>query len=311
MKILNITKVENYSDRYDIQTGTENFFANGVLVHNSMIHTVINGDLTRLKSKKSFDSGVAKAASEFAHDQNNYVAAFKRLRELNATGIFEWTAPDARIVLAYAEPQLTLLHVRNNLNGEYWDSDAVFEFALQYSLPLVEEADEFFTMYGDFNYQKLLAAAETREGIEGWIVQFEDGEMVKVKTKWYLSRHHLFTAMRERDVAEAVLNETIDDIKSKMVMDGVCIDEVLEIENRVVDELNALRMSVESLVESWQHLDRKSFAIQFTGLPTFGLMMKVYLGADPDYRGYFEKNMLKSRFTLRQLKMLDTVAESD
>ncbi|WP_248789721.1 hypothetical protein, partial [Escherichia coli] len=47
-------------------------------------------------------------------------------------------------------------------------------------------------------------AAETREGIEGWVVQLASGEMFKIKTKWYCDLHHSVTFTRWRDVARTV-----------------------------------------------------------------------------------------------------------
>jgi RNA ligase len=242
-----------------------------------------------------------------------------RLQARNCTAIFEWTAPDARIVVHYPEAGLQLLHVRNNITGRYWDSDELHTIADEYGVKMVDEVDEFFwTMGGDglpetreFDIQKMLKAAETRENIEGWVIQFEDGEMVKLKTKWYMERHRLMTFLRERDIAEAVLNETLDDTKAMLVGEGVNIQEILDIEARVLHEVRQLALAVDLVYNADKHLSRKDFAIKHQGEEFFGLMMSRFIGKEPDFKGYFQKTKLKDMFGLRQLVLMPSIAEGE
>ena len=160
----------------------------------------------KLKSKKSFESDVARAALNWMYyedarqaikcpphaliRQKTIRGLMKRVVELDATAIFEWTAPDARIVLLYPEPELRLLHIRDNENGNYWSSTALRELATEYNVGVVEETNEFWgaTFSPEdgryFKIDAMLEAAKTREGVEGWVIQFDNGEMVKLKTDW-------------------------------------------------------------------------------------------------------------------------------
>jgi len=289
----------------------------------SMIHTVWTEAGVRLKSKKSFDSAVAKAAEDWMHGQadlrvwrfvNGVVARGK-------TATFEWTAPDARIVLFYPEPELQLLHVRDNVTGEYATLRELQGWAAGYGVKVVSEVNEFWQpgahleAFGADEWKvdvdALLKAAKTREGVEGWVIQFEGGEMVKLKTEWYLKRHRAMTFLRERDVAQLVLDEGLDDLKSLLVGDGVDITQVLEVEARVLHDLRELALAVDLAVSEDQRLDRKSFALKHAGTEYFGLKMTKYLGKEPNFKEYFERNLLRERYSLRQLVLLESKAEGE
>ena len=294
----------------------------------SMIHTVWSAEYgLRLKSKKSYDSDVAKAAENWMHsEEGRGVHQFcLRMQALNKTAIFEWTAPDARIVLLYTKPELVLLHVRDNVTGEYMRPEDLHTWANEYGVRVVDEVDDFFDIVEvnemgclfdtRFNVQKMLEAAKTREGIEGWIVQFEDGDMVKVKTDWYLRRHRAMTFLRERDIVELVLDEGIDDLKSLLVTEGVDVSEIIRIENEVVEQLRNVRHLVEETIKNEGHRDRKEFAIEFSKTHAdfgwFGLLMTRYTSKEPDYKEWYRKWVLKDKWTLRQLVLIPSVAEGE
>lgn len=294
----------------------------------SMIHTVQTASGVRLKSKKSFDSDVAKAAETWMRAQpGQHVMSFvNSVAARNSTAIFEWTAPDARIVLFYPEAELRLLHVRHNETGDYLDGEVMKAWADMFGVNVVDEVDEFFTevlaspdemsQLGvtyvlSFDFKRMMEAAKTREGVEGWIVQFKNGEMVKVKTEWYLKRHRAMTFLRERDIAQLVLDEGLDDLKSLLVSEGVNIDEILKIEARVLHDLREVAISVDLIYEEDKGMARKDFAIKHTGHKHFGLLMAKFIGKEPSFKDYFERNLLKDNYSLRQLALIPSVAEGD
>lgn len=297
----------------------------------SMIHTVaLDSGEMKLKSKKSFESDVAIAAQRLYDSKQNYVDFGRFLNGENLTAIFEYTAPDARIVLFYPEPELKLLHVRNNGTGRYMTPDELKWCHQSFGIPLVDEVDEFFELVPsppgmetqggppciwEFNVNKMLEVAKTREGVEGWIVQFSDGNMVKVKTEWYLKRHRAMTFLRERDIAQLVLDEGLDDLKSLLVGEGVDISHILKIEADVVGQLGHVRHWVEEVIAKDGKMPRKDFALQYQATHRehgwFGLLMTRFLGKEPDYKDWYAKHALKEKWSLRQLPMGASVAEAD
>jgi RNA ligase len=293
----------------------------------SMIHTV-RGDWTigqihgvRIKSKKSFDSDIAKAAWPHFVKYENFARV---IAEMDCTAIFEFTAPDARIVLYYSTPELRLLHIRNNLTGEYWDLQKLREISRLYEVPLVDEVKDFWALVrGASEFSKdalvrfqvdwLLEAAKTRENIEGWVIQFENGDMVKMKTDWYLARHKAMTFLRERDIARMIIEESIDDLKSLLVGEGVDIAEINALESKVLNDVKGIETSLKAFLEDGDlALPRKDFAIKYkskTTAPMFGLLMQVYSGKEPDYKQFFMDHMWKQNYTLRQLNLIPSKAE--
>jgi RNA ligase len=298
---LDWTKVKRVTPKYD----------------GSMIHTVFDDGQVRFKSKRTFDSDVAKAAEKWMQANPNYIAFCEYLSGLNLTAIFEWTAPDARIVLFYPEPQLTLLHVRSNFTGEYLSPVIMEKWAADHGVKTVES--QTLVQWLGFRDEHDISEKEVRTRItnlvqtttdvEGWVVQFEDDTMVKLKTDWYLKRHRAMTFVRERDIAQLVLDEGLDDMKSLLVGEGVDISEILSIEQRVLRDLRELAHSVLSVFEADKHMDRKEFALKHKDHQHFGLLMSQYTGKEPDFKGYFERHMLRERYTLRQLVLMQSVAE--
>jgi RNA ligase len=278
----------------------------------SMIHTVKveneGGYTFALKSKKSFDSDVARQATAWINEPENFSFFIfaEKMAMAGHTVIFEYTAPDARIVLPYKKAELQVLHIRNNRTGVYWPVEEVRAAAVIFKVKVVEEFNvEFATL------QMLLDAAKTSENIEGWIAQYDNGEMVKVKTDWYLKRHRAMTFLRERDIAQLVLDEGLDDVKSMLVGDGVNIEDILKIENRVVSQLINLHNTVQDALRVDGEMERKDFAIKYKDHTHRGLIMAAFTGKQPSYKEYFERNILRQEYTLRQLALMDSTAEAE
>lgn len=268
----------------------------GSLVHTVRMPNPSPGKTTSIKthwdvkSKKSFESHIAVAARAWLAERPRFTAFCQHVAEQGLTAIFEWTAPDCRIVIDYgAEPALQLLHVRDNITGEYASYGELSRLANAYDLTLVASA----FVSGD-----PLAASAKAEGVEGWVYQFANGDMVKLKTTWYLDRHHTMTALRNRDVARAVVEETVDDLKSILTLAGVDIAPILAVETRVLDATNAIRAEVSALHRATVGMERKDIAIKHKTHPYFSLLMNAVSGKEPDVNTYFDRYVLNGMFDL-------------
>lgn len=265
----------------------------------SMIATAwVDGKLA-WRSKKVFDSAVVKLTEEFlALPENANIAGFaSALACQDMTGIFELTHPDARIVVAQDKPQLRLLHIRDNVTGEYLllDPSDIQHYIIDLmNIPLAPR-------YPRATIDELLARLEHMEGKEGFILQYDNGDMVKLKCPWYNRLHKSITFLRERDIALAAANEELDDLKAVLVEAGVDLTEVNAVERRLVGRLLQVMLDVEDAVTADKHLDRKAFAMKHKSNPLFGLMMTLYTGGEPDVKGWYVKHKLKDEFSLRVL----------
>jgi RNA ligase len=257
----------------------------------SLIHTVhAPGSGFWFKSKKSFDSDVALRAAEWSVSRPNLAETCSAL-SADHTLIFEWTAPESRIVIDYAAPELRLLHVRENASGRYFNSAEVAATAERCGIAAVDEVPLS-------ELPAILDYLGTVEGVEGWVVQFADGDMLKLKTKWYLDRHHCMTALRRRDVAKAVLTEAVDDIRSLLVGSGIDVSPIDAIERQVLDVVRCLRVEVDELHAGTLGMDRKSIALKHREHRLFSLLMHKVSGKEPDVSGYFAKHILDDMFDL-------------
>lgn len=285
-------QLEQLSKRQDIVAVFEK-------LDGSMLATAwVNGAL-QWRSKKSFNSDVVGLTKAFlSQPENQPLEAFARKVAQNGmTAIFELTHPLARIVVACERPQLRLLHVRDNESGAYVlldPSHPVHGWVAEHGVELVPR-------FNGMTLEQAVQSLETMREHEGYVLQFADGDMVKLKCPWYLHLHRSITFLRERDIAVAALADTLDDVKSALSIAGVDLAPVNEVESRLMTMLLELQTEVETQTAATQHLARKEFAQANQKHPLFGLMMARYLGREPDYKDWFTRNRLREAFSLRVL----------
>jgi RNA ligase len=282
--------------------------------HKSPFSTVFGKSDFDIKSKKSFDSDVANAARDFLKGQQNIIDLCQHLTYKGATAIFEFTAPTARIVVAYDKPEMQLLHVRDNNSGNYYDHACLKELCAEFDVTLVESHEWVLQglLEAKNKREYLHHLSETTEDIEGWVFQLSNGEMYKLKTKWYMDRHHAMTFLRVRDIARMVVNESIDDLKSKLASDGIDITEIVQIETEVVGQINQLAHEIKTVAEQYKDRERKEVAMLIgpagENYKWFKQVMQIHSGFEPDWVKLFAQNLLNQNFDLRQLQLADTIA---
>lgn len=257
----------------------------------SMLTPILaSGCCIRFKTKKSFYSDVANKANDLLAVQ---VDTFCRvcLGVYNSTPIFEFTHPDHRIVIGYpGEEHLTLLAIRNNDTGEYLEYETMKEFAANYHIPVIKKLD--------LTWEQLQHSVENDKGIEGYVILLKDGTRAKLKTAWYLSMHRTMTDLRVRDAAEAVIGESIDDLKSLVASQGQDIKPLEDIENLVVNEISMIRSQVNTIAQSFIGETFKDAAAALKGDPMFALVMDSLRGKEPKIIDYWKRHYLKT-YSLR------------
>jgi RNA ligase len=257
-----------------------------------------------LRSRKSYSSDVVKLSLAYLEgisqgDDEWGIGHFMRLvTEQGFTACFELTSPEAQIVLPQDKTQLRLLHVRDNFSGEYVMLDPnhpVHSWVATFDVPLCPVRTRHIDEAGVDKLLAEIAADETHEGV---VVQLTNGDMIKIKTPWYVRLHKSISFMRERDIAELALRGELDDVRANLTEVGIKTHEVDAIEHEV--KIRLLDMSA-AVDDADKTLPRKDFAIKYKDHPWFGLMMAAYLGKDVDYAGYYIKHRLDSEFSLRTL----------
>ncbi len=266
-------------------------------IDGSMIATAWFGGKLHWRSKKAFESAVVKLAQRHLKEHPAITEFATEVASRGWTANFELTHPDARIVVAQEQPAFRLLHVRDNITGAYLMLDPnheIHSLIAQYSVPMVPR----------FAGMSMAAAIDSLDDMrdrEGYVVQFADGEMVKIKCPWYLRLHRSISFLRERDIAALALNEELDDVKGALVEVGIDLSAVNEVEAKLKHILTGLLDQIEAIYETGKHLDRKGFAIANSKHELFALTMQRYLGREVPLVEWYTRNRLRQDFSLDSL----------
>ncbi len=296
-------KFFNLAERAEVQPNVLNWntmVAGFDKMDGSMITTGFIGDTFFAKSKKSFKSDVAVAAEDFVSRNQKYHAFTKYCAVANLTPIFEFTSPKHRIVLKYDVENMTLLHVRDNFTGEYMMPVEKDILAAKFDIPVNKP------IFGaGLNLPELLNSLNTVEGIEGYVIQFSNGEMVKVKTKWYLNLHHAVTFVRERDIARLVIEEKIDDYIAYLSLNAPEADlsHIHRINDTIKSKIEDISNEVNQTADQFKSVDIKTAAISLKGHKYFSFVMAEIRGLKNDYQYYYLKNHLQEDWSLEQIDL--------
>lgn len=187
MKLKSIKKIESSSKRYDIQTETNNFYANKILVHNStLIISKYKGEVI-VRTRGTVDATILDNGHEIEVLKKKYPKAFDfgSVETSNETFIYEWESPENRIVIKHDEVDMKLIAVIKHDD---------------YSMASQAELDIVSVYLGVprprvFNFdtiKEMQEAVEAFKGIEGVCVYCNHGQDIrKLKSVEYLAKHRM------------------------------------------------------------------------------------------------------------------------
>ena len=237
------------------------------------------------RSKTSFQSEQAVEIQKIYDKWPNIKEFVDFCVKNDITPIFEYVSPTNRIVVPYANTDLILLRMINNTTGEYLDLVDYIQYL------------DGITVAKSYNYSldELVELKDVIEGKEGWIVQFENGKMIKIKTSHYISLHGLFTQElnRENTLISLIIDEKIDDIIAQLGEQSNKRDEVDKIAEVVNKEISPLIDGVDKLIAEYNDILSvrtryggtkenavKDFAIKFSKNTLFPIAIGVVNGKD-------------------------------
>jgi len=135
--------------------------------------------------------------------------------EEGLTPIFEWCSRQNRVVIDHPDDKLVLTAIRNNWSGEYVPLHTMKKYADHYGVPMVCSFETSVT-----DVQKFIAETRSLQDIEGYVVRFEDGHMLKVKADWYVLVHMTKDMINtERKVVDCIVNERLDDVVATLALE--------------------------------------------------------------------------------------------
>lgn len=221
----------------------------------SMISPLEVGGGIRWVSKMGLTQ-VSMQAETFVQTRPEYQRFSERFLPF-ATPIFEWMSRDNRIVLDYGDDQLTLVALRHNVTGQYEPRESLERLAEEYGLPLVGAVSTALSSIGQF-----VDELRQREWVEGVVITFDDGHMVKIKTDWYVQLHRAKDQIaRERHLIALILGNKLDDLLPALPEDDR--DRVLKFASAINADLTVFGSLVyetmaRARLDGW---DRKKFAL--------------------------------------------------
>lgn len=206
-------KFFNVGEREDMDIPTLNFGAPHVVqdkVDGSMLRPIPTEFGIRWGTKMGV-TDVALIAEDWMVDHQYFYEFAERYMREGKTPIFEFTSPGNRVVVDYgAEPQMTLLAIRDNVTGQYFDYDnTLMLIAERWNIPLAKAYDP---VEGDPTVY--LSAVKSSDDLdEGIVIQWDNGHRAKVKTETYSILHKVKEAGRtERTLIQAIWDGKVDDL---------------------------------------------------------------------------------------------------
>ena len=227
------------------------------------------------KSKMSFESNQAIGMNSIYESDSDIKKFVDFTLDKDITAIFEYVSPRNRIVLRYLSDQLILLKLRDNKTGEYLDIEDYKN----------EIGDIKVANFFNFSLDELIELAKTIEDVEGWVIQFENGLMIKIKGAWYCARHGLLTndLYRENILLGYILDDLIDDILGQIPEDEVSahikIEKMISITKKFISEKSKC---IIELYNTFLEMDRnkKDFSLKYRNHENFHFVIALNKSED-------------------------------
>lgn len=212
-------------------------------------------------------TGVGFQAEEFVSTRKPYLDFAEYCVEHHLTPIFEWCSRKQRIVLDYPKDDLILLAIRNTYTGEYLPYANMVGFGKFWKVPVVsslglgaiENPAEFVDGVQNNQHDGLM---------EGFVVRFDDGHSIKIKTADYVRIHRAKDSiLQEKRVVEMIANEKVDDVLPHLIdHDKKALE---DFRDAFWHGLLSTKKKILVYTLNWHRDtggDRKRFAIETTGV---------------------------------------------
>lgn len=234
------------------------------------------------KSKMGFDNDQADGINRVYKTNKEIKSLVDWTLDNNIVPVFEYVAPNNRIVLRYPSEELILLRLRDNITGKHIDIrnhlDKVGSIRVA---PFEDEIKDL---------DHLIELNATQVDKEGSIVTCEDENgrdfFFKLKTPWYCSRHGLLTEdlYREHIIIGYILDDKIDDILGQIPEDEkeahIRINKIIDIVKKSIsDKVSEIEKDYRQYVS--MSISKKDYAINHRkGNPNFGFVMNMVKADD-------------------------------
>ena len=259
---------------------------------------IVNGQL--IWGTKMGATDVAEPVDDFATLNEEYGIFARFTISRGYTPIFEWCSRKQRIVLDYKEDQLILTGIRDLTTGRYMSHDLMVAHAEAYRIPVVRTWDIGLDM-DNKTMKSFVSYVSGLEDLEGFVVRFSDGHMLKLKCQWYLQIHKAKEAiLQDRNIVELILDDKLDDVKAHLPQEDR--DRLTQFESyfnlKVADVVNYLANDLTWIREDF--IDRKTFALEHAGRYDQYMRALIFKNFDElDHKKYWDdvRNTIRNNLT--------------
>lgn len=248
---LGLHKFFNYMEPFGVQnTLTPDEFSTGYtftkLDGSCVIPTLFEDGTILLKTGKGFLTEVAISATK----NFPYRKFVEWLDSVQQYAIFEYISHINSVVVKYNNNTNEIFHnfvctrIRKK-DGSYVNELDFAEICKEWEIPTPD--------FHKFNsVDEVLEFNKDVTNFEGFIWS-KGNKFIKFKSDWYNANHRINTNLRERDVYEAFFDNTIDDLKSQIIiLNQYDISPVLDIENILLGKIKEAEKEIKHYIEMYK-----------------------------------------------------------
>ena len=246
----------------------------------SLVRFIPVGDEILARTKGAFGKVHANIAARLLDDMPGLRAFVAEAHSRGIAPIFELVSPTWKIVVPYPDEELRLIQMRHESTGEYVDiasDESVLRHRPATSL-----------LPGITTLEEVIALQASEKGVEGYVVTFDDGSLIKCKTRWYDDFHDFFFERNRTDkkMVSMVLSETMDDALAAMEADDPTRPQAQEASTLVGGYVNGIVREIGDATGSFpgnplDNAARKAFTEAHRGNPLLGLFMQALKDPSP------------------------------
>jgi T4 RnlA family RNA ligase len=258
----------------------------------SLIIFFIAGNKLYCRTQNNSFSEQAQWAMDIVNnDQNLKDFIYNTINIHHQTVLAEFISIRNQVVVPYNEETLILLGSRDMNNGKLYhfdDIDINFKNCKKVETYSFNDISEILDICNQENSENF---------IEGFVIEYENGEMIKIKSIDYYNLHHLRDNILNEVIAvEMTLNGTLDDAKSRFSNDTMLFKMLNDIEEKTLKNYKIIVKICEDFYDNNKNLDKKTYAISLQkfsneiGKYIFTIAIQMYIMGDK-YDSKFTKEI--------------------
>lgn len=223
----------------------------------SMVHTCQSTLGIYLMTRMGLTEVAEQADKFLVANQVRYGALLSTLGCEDYTWIFEYVGPNNRIVINYPEENLILTGIRHNINGTYVLYDEMETLCNAFKVPLVK------SRYGGKKWpvDELEKRVKSDTEMEGVVIRFDTGAMVKMKADIYVRKHRTKELVSsQKGIVQLIVDNNIDDVLPQL--DEEVQKKVVEYRDIVNERLSLEAACAKLVCDTSTHLSQKEFALK-------------------------------------------------